>query len=51
MLELIHERKYSEMKEDRHDLFSSLISANEGEGEGESKLTDADLLGSSITGK
>jgi hypothetical protein len=48
MLEMIHARRSSE-KEDRHDLFSSLLDASEQEGEnlapGAVKLQDSELIG------
>ena len=46
MLEMIHERRSAEKKEERYDLFSSLLDANEQEpGEGEVKLSDRELIG------
>ena len=48
MLEMIHERRSAEKKEERYDLFSSLLDANEQEpGEGEVKLSDRELIGKS----
>ncbi|PBK99821.1 cytochrome P450 [Armillaria gallica] len=46
MLEMIRARRTAE-KEERYDLFSSLLDANDDEGllEGETKLTDRELLG------
>ena len=46
MLEMIYERRSAEKKEERYDLFSSLLDANEQEpGEGEVKLSDRELIG------
>ncbi|KAF7790506.1 hypothetical protein EIP86_001461 [Pleurotus ostreatoroseus] len=45
MLEMIYERRSAEKKEERYDLFSSLLDANEQEpGEGELKLSDRELI-------
>ncbi|KAJ3552189.1 hypothetical protein NM688_g4282 [Phlebia brevispora] len=44
MLEMVHARKMAEKKEERYDLFSSLLDASEEE-EGSAKLTDRELLG------
>ena len=38
-------RKGSEKKEDRYDLFSSLLDANEEENDGTAKLSDDELMG------
>jgi cytochrome P450 len=48
MLEMIHARRSSE-KEDRHDLFSSLLDASEQEGENlaPGAIKDSELIGSS----
>ena len=46
MVELIESRKNSEQKEERYDLFSSLLDANEDELDGQAKLADSELLGS-----
>lgn len=48
MLEMVHKRKKAEKKEERYDLFSSLLDASEDEADGQAKLTDRELLGSSI---
>ncbi|TFK49108.1 cytochrome P450 [Heliocybe sulcata] len=45
MLDMIHERKSSGKQTDRHDLFNSLLDANEEVLEGEAKLSDRELLG------
>lgn len=45
MLEMIHKRKNAEKKEERYDLFSSLLDASEEEADGQAKLTDRELLG------
>ena len=43
MLEMIHARKTAEKKEERYDLFSSLLDASEEEDD--AALTDRELLG------
>lgn len=48
MLEMIAERRNSDKKEERYDLFSSLLDANELEDEGQVKLRDSELIGESI---
>lgn len=45
MSDMIKERRESEKKEERYDLFSSLLDASEAEGDGELKLTDTELMG------
>ncbi|KAI0090485.1 cytochrome P450 [Irpex rosettiformis] len=46
LLEMIQERRHSEAKEERYDLFSALLDANELEvEEGEKKLLDSELIG------
>lgn len=45
MLEMIDARRTSEKKEERYDLFSSLLEASEDNSDGLSKLTDGELLG------
>ncbi|KAH9947226.1 cytochrome P450 [Amylocystis lapponica] len=46
MIEMIQARKKSEKKEERYDLFSSLLDANEDELDGQgSKLSDSELIG------
>ena len=47
MQEMIRARRTSEKREARHDLFSSLLDANEDEAEAEFKLTDSKLIGAS----
>lgn len=44
MLEMINARKTAEKKEERYDLFSSLLDASDGE-DGSAKLTNQELLG------
>lgn len=44
MLEMVNARKNAEKKEERYDLFSSLLDASD-DGEGDAKLTDDELLG------
>jgi cytochrome P450 len=43
MMEMIEDRRSAEKKEERSDLFTSLLDAGDEEGEG--KLTDNELLG------
>ncbi|KAI0349208.1 cytochrome P450 [Trametes cingulata] len=45
MQEMIDARRAAEVKEERHDLFSSLLDANEGLAESGEKLTDRGLMG------
>ena len=46
MLEMIRARRQSEKKEERYDLFSSLLDANEEELEpGQIRLQDSELIG------
>ena len=45
MQDLIAARRSAEVKEERHDLFSSLLDANEGLTESGEKLSDANLFG------
>lgn len=45
MLEMIRSRRNSEKKEERYDLFSSLLDASEDTSDGEAKLADEELLG------
>ena len=45
MQEMIDARRSAEVKEERHDLFSSLLDANEGLAESGEKLSDTGLLG------
>ena len=45
MLEMVSARRVSEKKEERYDLFSSLLDASEDESDGQTKLTDRELLG------
>ena len=45
MREMIQGRRSVEKKEERYDLFSSLLDANEDEADGQAKLTDRELLG------
>lgn len=43
---MIRERRYNEHKEERYDLFSALLDANDLEcEEGEKKLLDTELIG------
>ncbi|PSR76586.1 hypothetical protein PHLCEN_2v8344 [Hermanssonia centrifuga] len=45
LVEMIRARKESEKKEERYDLFSSLLDANEEEEDGQVKLQDSELIG------
>ncbi|OBZ67576.1 hypothetical protein A0H81_12405 [Grifola frondosa] len=45
MAEMVQARKTAEKKEERYDLFSSLLDANEEESEGQMKLSDSELIG------
>ena len=45
MQDLIVARRTAEVKEERHDLFSSLLDANEGLAESGEKLSDRGLFG------
>ncbi len=45
MDEMVQERRTSTKNEERYDLFSSLLDANEGQLEGDAKLSDKALLG------
>lgn len=45
MLEMIYARRNAEKKEERYDLFSSLLDASEDDSDGQTKLTDQELLG------
>ena len=45
MMEMITARRTAEVKEERHDLFSSLLDANEGLAATGEKLPDAGLMG------
>ena len=45
MHEMIRERRGSEKRDERYDLFSSLLDANEMEEPGSEKLLDSELIG------
>ncbi|OSX59381.1 hypothetical protein POSPLADRAFT_1059568 [Postia placenta MAD-698-R-SB12] len=45
MIEMIEERRGSEKKEQRYDLFTSLLDANEEESDGITKLSDSEVMG------
>ncbi|OBZ67844.1 hypothetical protein A0H81_12320 [Grifola frondosa] len=45
IVEMVQARKTAEKKEERYDLFSSLLDANEEESEGQMKLSDSELVG------
>lgn len=48
MMEMIRARREAEKKEERYDLFSSLLDANADECEGEPSLADSELIGKSL---
>lgn len=50
MVEMIESRKGAVRKEQRYDLFSNLLDANEGNASG-IKLTDRELLGAYLGGR
>ncbi|KAI0326144.1 cytochrome P450 [Cubamyces sp. BRFM 1775] len=43
--EMVQNRKSATIKEERHDLFTSLLDANEDEADDKAKLTDSELFG------
>lgn len=45
MTEMCASRRAEETKEEKHDLFSSLLDASDDEGDGGARLTDRELLG------
>ena len=45
MLQMIHARKHAAKKEDRYDLFSSLLDAANDESDGQPTLVDSELIG------
>lgn len=45
MMEMVNNRRNAEKKEERYDLFSSLLDASEDDLDGQTKLTDRELLG------
>jgi cytochrome P450 len=45
MSEMIHERRVSEKKEERYDLFSSLLDASDDVSAGDNQLSDSELRG------
>ena len=45
MHEMIHDRRSAEKREERYDLFSSLLDASEIEEPGQTKLLDSELIG------
>lgn len=47
MLDMIVQRRAPSTKEERDDLFSNLLAANDEE-EGEQKLSDEELIGASL---
>lgn len=49
MQEMCTSRRAEETKEEKHDLFSSLLDASDDEGDGGAKLTDRELRGKFCT--
>ena len=45
MLEMVRDRRKTEKKEERYDLFSSLLDASDSDSDGTVRLTDKELLG------
>ncbi|KAI0732805.1 cytochrome P450, partial [Fomitopsis betulina] len=45
MGDMIHSRKNAEEKQEGYDLFSSLLGANEDEADGQTRLSDSELMG------
>jgi hypothetical protein len=45
MMDMVNARRNSEKKEERYDLFSSLLDASEEASDNQNKLTDMELLG------
>ena len=45
MMEMVEDRRKAEKKEERYDLFSSLLDASDSESDGQVKLTDEEVLG------
>ncbi|KAI0720704.1 cytochrome P450 [Cerioporus squamosus] len=45
LAEMVHARRTAEVKEERHDLFSNLLDANEEEHDSDAKLSDEELIG------
>ena len=45
MMEMVQARRGHEIKEERYDLFSNLLDANDLEADGATKLSDWELLG------
>jgi cytochrome P450 len=48
MLEMIAQRRQAEKKEERYDLFSSLLDASDAEADGSVKLNESELLGEKV---
>lgn len=49
MREMIQARRQSEKKEERYDLFSSLLDANADDSDGTPALEDKELIGMSLS--
>ena len=45
MMEMIRARREAEKKEERYDLFSSLLDANEEETDGQTRLSNSEVMG------
>jgi hypothetical protein len=45
MVEMVHSRRNSETKEERHDLFSGLLDAADGDLDGGAAITEEELIG------
>ena len=45
MTEMVQARRITEKKPEQHDLFTSLLDANEDESDGQAKLAESELLG------
>ncbi|CCL98273.1 uncharacterized protein FIBRA_00267 [Fibroporia radiculosa] len=45
MIQMVQERKIAEKKEERYDLFSSLLDANDVESDGTAKLSNSEVIG------
>ncbi len=45
MAEMVHARRSAETKEERHDLFSGLLDAAQGDPDGNVAITERELIG------
>ena len=48
LAEMVHARRTAKVKEERYDLFSNLLDANEEEMDSAAKLSDEKVVGTSI---